>query len=177
MLKSIVVSSLLLATAFTISNASEARTAYVEAPWKSSGVLMMTSEKTAKFMGVFQGVLVVETDAAEELKALPFVCPSTQKIDMKNKTVITEGDCLIGTQSEDVIYASFICKGPLDGCKGKFSLKGGTGKFQGISGGSFMEAQAVVQSLTLEGSGQFAAKEATGALIMPDLTYKIPEKK
>lgn len=177
MLKSMIAVSLLTAMAFSVSGASEAKNAYVEAPWKSSGILMMTSEKTAKFMGVFEGVLVVKTETADELKQLPFVCPGTQRIDMVNETVITEGDCLIGRQSEDVIYASFICKGPFDGCKGKFSLRGGTGKFKGIAGGSSLEAEAAIQGMAVEGSGQFGAKEAVGVLVMPDLTYRIPAEK
>jgi hypothetical protein len=156
--------------------AAEATNARVEAPWKSQGMMMMTSMKTAKFMGSFEGILHVKNEGHEAINKLPMMCPSVQHIDLEKKTMTVEGDCLIGAKGE-VIFASFECSGPLNGCKGKFSLKGGTGKFEGISGGSSLEAEAVAQGVLEDKSGLFAMKEAVGVLIMPDMTYKIPEKK
>lgn len=170
----------LLAISFiasTVLTASEAIDAYVEAPWKSEGIVMMTSENSAKFMGTLEGVLLFETNQSPELHKLPFMCPSSQRISFANMTMEAEGDCLIGTKGGDVVFANFTCKGPVGACEGKFHLKGGTGKFQGISGGSSLKAKAVAHQIADDESGLFAVKETAGVLVLPDMTFKIPTKK
>jgi hypothetical protein len=62
--------------------AAEATNARVEAPWKSQGMMMMTSMKTAKFMGSFEGILHVKNEGHEAINKLPMMCPSVQHIDL-----------------------------------------------------------------------------------------------
>jgi hypothetical protein len=175
-IRSLVAAITAAAALTTTLSANEAKHARVEAPWKSTGIMMMTSMKTAKFMGTFEGLLHVKNDDSHVINQLPMMCPTTQHIDLENKTMTAEGDCLIGAKGE-VIFASFECKGPLNACTGKFSLKGGTGKFEGIAGGSTLQAEAVAQGIAEDKTGLFAQKEAVGVLVMPDMTYKIPAKK
>ena len=155
--------------------ASEARTAEVLAPWQGEGKVFMIEEKKAKFFGVFEGTMYVQTGHKDHIDALPFVCPTTQVIDLKNMTIVTNGNCVIGAEN-DIIFAAIECAGPSGGCEGTFSLKGGTGKFSGISGGSKMSARTKIKEFTFNIGSIVADKQAAGLIVLPKLTYKIPSK-
>jgi hypothetical protein len=156
-------------------HAAEAHTASVVAPWQGEGSVYMSSPTTAKFMGVLKGVMFVQRGDKEQIDALPFVCPSVQEINLKNRTFVTNGNCMIGANN-DIIYASYTCSGPVDGCEGKFNLQGGSGKFANISGGSDLSARVKASVFVLDSGAIIAQKASSGVLMLPNLTYKIPAK-
>ncbi len=162
-------------TALSSLNASEAKVAHILAPWQAEGMLFMIEEKKARFFGAVEGTMYVQTGDKTHMDELAFVCPSTQIIDLSDETVVTEGNCIIGVE-EDVIFAAFSCAGPTDGCEGRFDLKGGTGKFKGISGGSLMSSRTAMKGLEITPGTMTAQKQASGLMVLPELTYKTPAK-
>jgi len=156
-------------------NAAEVKTAAVEGAWQSKGTVYMSDPNTAKFMGVLQGVMYVKQGDKEEIDALPFVCPSVQTMNLDNQTIISSGDCMIGANN-DIIYASYECAGPLGGCEGRFSLRGGTGKFAKISGASKLSSRLAASLFVVDAPGIIAQKSSEGVFLLPDLVYKIPSK-
>ena len=159
----------------TLLHAAEAHNAAVVGPWQAEGSVYMSSPNTAKFMGVLKGILFVQKGDKEEIDALPFVCPSVQEMNLDNQTLVAKGDCMIGAK-DDIIYASYECAGPLGGCEGNFNLQGGTGKFAKIAGGSHLSSRMKESIFVLDPSAGVADRAASGILLLPDLTYKIPSK-
>jgi hypothetical protein len=159
----------------TVTMASdEVRKAEVLAPWHGEGQIYVSEPGKAKFMGVLKGIMYVQTGHKETIDTLPFVCPSIQEMNIKNQTLITTGDCQIGA-GDDIIFASYECSGPIGGCEGTFKLKGGTGNFEKISGGSKLSARTKMSETLIDATNGIAVKEATGIMILPELTYKIPQ--
>lgn len=156
-------------------NAAEVKKATVEGAWQSQGTVYLSDPKTAKFMGILQGVMYVKQGEKAEIDALPFVCPSVQTMNLVNQTIISSGDCMIGAKN-DLIYASYECAGPVDGCEGRFSLRGGTGKFAKISGASKLSSRLAASLFVADPSALIAQKRSEGVFLLPDLVYKIPSK-
>ena len=72
------------------------------------------------------------------------------------------------------IYAEYTCTGVhLVGCDGDFKLTGGTGRFEGISGGGRAVLRASERTLT-EAGGVGVAETGSGILFWPALKYKLP---
>ena len=163
----------LSATALMASD--DVRTAEVLAPWHGEGQIYVSEPGKVKFMGVLKGIMYVQTGHKETIDTLAFVCPSIQELNIKKQTLVTGGDCQIGA-GDDIIYASYECSGPVGGCEGSFKLKGGTGKFEKISGGSRLSARTKLSETFIDAASGIALKEATGILILPKLTYKVPKQ-
>lgn len=153
----------------------EAHTASVISPWEGQGTVFMSDPKTAKLMGVFKGVMFVQRGEKEQIDTLPFVCPSVQVINLDKKTGVTTGDCQIGA-GDDIIFAAYECAGPIGGCEGSFKLRGGTGKFSKISGGSKLSSRTETGTLLMDAASGIAVKTVKGVLVLPELTYKIPSE-
>ena len=149
------------------------KTAEVLAPWQGQGQVYISEPGVAKFMGVIEGVMYVQTGHKDHIDALPFVCPTVQKMNLKNQTIVTSGDCHIGAD-KDIIFAAYECAGPVGGCEGTFKLKGGSGKFAKISGGSKMSARTKISEILMDASSGIVVKAATGVMVLPELTYKVP---
>ena len=149
------------------------KTAEVLAPWQGQGQVYISEPGVAKFMGVIEGVMYVQTGHTDQIDALPFVCPTVPTMNLKNQTIVTNGDCQIGAD-EDIIFAAYECAGPVGGCEGTFKLKGGTGKFSKISGGSKMSARTKMSEILIDTTSGITVKSATGLMVLPELTYKVP---
>jgi len=156
-------------------NAAEVKKASVEGAWQSRGTVYMSDPNTAKFMGVLQGVMYVKQGDKEEIDALPFVCPSIETMNLENHTIVSSGDCMIGANN-DIIYASYECAGPVGGCEGRFSLRGGTGKFAKISGASKLSSRLAASLFVVDAPTIIAQKSSEGVFLLPELVYRIPSK-
>jgi hypothetical protein len=131
----------------------------------------------------------METDTSKELEvvarpraAFPkgpiewglVVCPATVKIGLADGKQKGAGTCTITTKDGVQIYSEIACTGVyLVGCNGDFKLTGGTGRFEGISGGGKVIIRSSFQKLTSVSTG-VVKDEATGILYMQELHYKIP---
>jgi hypothetical protein len=63
-------------------------------------------------------------------------CPASNDLDFNNKKNKAMGYCIISDPGGDLAYISWQCQGDTQICNGTFDFTGGTGKYQGISGGN-----------------------------------------
>jgi hypothetical protein len=72
------------------------------------------------------------------------------------------------------LFAEFACTGVhLIGCNGDFTLTGGTGRFEGVTGGGRAILRSNQRTLTSVG-GAGVAETGSGILFWPALSYKLP---
>jgi hypothetical protein len=125
---------LLLAASATGAAAEEQKISAFSA-WQGRGQAFETGVDHITFVGSFFGMIYVETEKGP-LDAGYMVCPVTYELDMKTGNQKAVGRCTIATRDDDRVYADMTCAGVSGiGCKGKFTLTGGTGKFEGVVGG------------------------------------------
>jgi len=112
---------------------AEQTTVKAMAPWKGEGFAFPIGADRVHMIAVFTGIMFVE-DAQGALHAGSLACPSTVDANLTTMTKSGKGHCIISNTEGERVYAEFSCTGNLEGCRGPFTITGGTGKFTGISG-------------------------------------------
>ena len=116
------------------------------AAWQGQGRFYKATETLTLFAGYFEGAMEAE-DKKGELQAASMICPAMLEVNLTDGTQQGWGRCVIVTGNGDRVYAGWSCTGThLEGCKGPFTVSGGTGKFRSVSG----ESTFVVRSSMAE---------------------------
>ena len=157
-----------------LSGQAEEGTVKATSAWQGQGQFFTVKEQQALFVGSFSGVMFVEAKQGA-LDAAKIVCPGLVEVHRSDGTQNGEGSCIITACDGVRVYARWHCVGEhLAGCTGAFTLLGGTGRFERMTGqGEFLirsDIAAYVPDLTTE-SVQAAA---TGLAVWPALKYKTP---
>jgi hypothetical protein len=141
--------------------------------WQARTRVYVTGPQQAFMTGAFGGRFFVEKESGA-LDAARLWCPAVVEADYDKKTQHGAGRCVITARSGDRVFARWTCSGPPDtGCVGKFTLTGGTGKFQGVTGeGDF--ALRLVTSEILQMDRQEMEYDLSGLAVWPALRYRIP---
>jgi hypothetical protein len=86
-----------------------------------------------------------------------------------------DGRCVLTNRDQHQIFGRLTCAGTHGvGCQGRFTISGGTGPFQGITGEGDVVIRGALHELPVQ-SGQEGVREAgTGIAVWPALRYKIP---
>jgi hypothetical protein len=99
-------------------------------------------------------------------------CPATVEADYRAKTQQAEGRCVITTRTGDRLFSRWKCAGePDQGCRGRFTLTGGTGAYQGVSGEGDIVLRLVLSDL-VKLDRQEAEYDLTAAATWPELRYQ-----
>ena len=170
---SLVLAALVLAISSTVAVAEEG-TVRATAAWQGEGRFFLVQEKLALFVGAFEGTMFIETQKGD-LDAAKLLCPGMLEINLESGAQSGEGRCLLTGRSGDRVYAVWNCAGEHgDGCAGTFTLHGGTGKFQGITGNSKFQIRSDMLAYVADLSEDSLEGGASGVAVWPALTYKIP---
>ncbi len=90
--------------------------------------------------------------------------------------MIGVGYCIISAGENNLVYSEWTCTGSLGGCDGDFQIIGGTGEFEGSSGGGKMQVRPALLKVGIDLSSGCAVRDAAGLAVWPELKYKIPAK-
>jgi hypothetical protein len=165
-----------LLTAGILAVQAEEGTVKATASWQGQGRFFKVRDKQALFAGAFSGIMFVETKS-NTLDAAKIVCPGMVEVNLNDGTQTGEGRCIITTPSNESVYARWNCTGEyLAGCKGTFTLLGGTGKFERITGTSdfLIRSDIAAYVVNLASTVEGVQTVATGLAVWPALTYKTP---
>lgn len=154
---------------------AEEGTVKAAATWKARSFVFPVGQDQAYLVGVYSGTFFVD-DGKGALHAASIVCPATAEGDLKSMTKTGQGRCIFTDEEGNRVYARFTCTGNLEGCRGPFTIIGGTGKFEGITGEGEMISRILVRQVTTVTGFQSAEQEGEGIATWPSLTYRIPDK-
>ena len=169
--------SLLLAAALGVTGTAYSQTKTVKAiiPWDAVGHAFNVRPHTVMFQGSLKGVIYVETAEGQFNEGF-VVCPITQFVDLNAHTTSAQGYCEIVGDGGDVVYAEFQCDGQVGSCDGVFDLKGGSGRFEGITGSSKLIVRSPIHAVMGEVASDSVIRVSSGLAILPDVTYTLPGK-
>jgi len=163
----------LLLTAWSGQASADSRTISAIIAWQGQGQIYEVSADRLRFLGALEGIMYVETAEGDMNEA--FVrCPIVQEIDSTEKSTSASGNCMIVAGPEDSAYAEITCDGKAGVCRGKFTLTGGTGRFEGISGSGDMTVRSPVHALAEDLSQGISLHLAAGILQIPRLEVTTP---
>jgi len=154
-------------------NAAEEGKITIFSAWEGQGNTIQTGPKSATFVGVFTGRVYVETDKGP-IDSGVMICPATVAIGLEDGKQQGSAICTITGKDGAQVYAEVACTGVfLVGCNGDFKLTGGTGRFEGVSGGGKAIIRSSFREITPVTKG--ATKDVgSGILYVKDLDYRIP---
>jgi hypothetical protein len=164
----------LLLLASVLSVPAEEGTVKATSAWQGQGRFFQVKEKQTLFVGAFSGIMFVETKQGA-LDAAKLVCPGLVEVNLNDGTQSGEGRCIVTARDGARVYARWNCAGEhLAGCKGSFTLLGGTGRFERITGQSEFLIRSDIATYVVDSSVEGVQAAATGLAVWPALTYKTP---
>ena len=141
--------------------------------WQGQGQVFPIGVSAHRFLGAIEGIMYVET--AEGVMNEAFVrCPIVQDIDSADRSTSASGNCVIAVSPEDTVFAELTCEGVAGFCNGQFSITGGTGRFEGVSGSGRMTVRSPIHALAANLADGTVIHAAAGILQMPELEVNLP---
>jgi hypothetical protein len=154
--------------------AAEEETVRAVAAWTGQGWFFPVGAEEALFMGMLRGTFFVENSRGA-LDTARMTCPVTLQMHRVTGTQAGEGRCVLTNRDQHQVFARWTCAGTYSvGCQGRFTLTGGTGAFQGITGEGELVMRGVIHELTLQPGGDSARETGAGIAVLPALRYRIP---
>lgn len=156
-------------------SAAEEQTIDAFSVWKARGHLFKTDESTGTFVGALSGKFYVDT-AEGPIEAGTIVCPGTLEVDLEDASQSGQGRCVITTINDAQVFANWKCSGyHLVGCRGEFTLTGGTGKFSDVTGGGPFTLRTTIHRTVTSAKTAASVDEASiGIAYWKELRYKLP---
>lgn len=143
--------------------------------WEATGQSFRTGEKVATIVGVIRGLLFIETEQGPQSVGT-MACPLTVTINVETGEQEGTGQCTITAKDGSLVFADVTCRGfHLVGCKGDFTLSGGTERFSGITGGGPVTFRSDAWTITSLGKSE-TSREAVGIAYWRDLAFELPQQ-
>ncbi len=164
------------AGALMLASASQAeeRTMNAVAAWVGSGEAFKVAPDRAYFAGQFGGALFVEEEGSGTLNAASLTCPGAVEIALADGSQSGGGHCIMTASDGDIVYARWTCSGVhLVGCAGDFTLTGGTGKFEGITGQGPFVIRSALRRVVVEALSDSVSEQAVGIAVWSDFKYSL----
>jgi hypothetical protein len=132
--------------------------------WEAHGNFYAVEPKKLLFQGSFEGMMFTE-DGGGIMDGAEVVCAVTQEFDLTSNATQAVGKCSIDVSDEDTIYARFDCEGQPGMCDGQFTLVGGTGIFEKISGGGNYRSRTQLAELAAKLGSNAVVGSAEGIAV------------
>jgi hypothetical protein len=164
----------ILFLAFVDGRAAEEKTVRATAAWDGQGRFIATGTEFVYFVGALSGTVFV--DGGGVLNGAKLLCLGRLEVEASSAKQEGEGRCQIGDAKGNQVYARWQCSGTHQvGCKGRFTLTGGSGQFKGITGEGEMLVRTTIADIALGKPGEGSIQETGAGLIeWPALRYRIP---
>jgi hypothetical protein len=154
--------------------AAEEETVRAVAAWTGQGWFFPVGPEEALFMGVFRGMFFVENSKGA-LDSARIVCPVSLQMHRVSGAQAGEGRCVLTNRDQQQIFARWTCAGTHGvGCQGRFTITGGTGPFQGITGGGEIAFRGVLHEVAVQPGQEGVRETGAGIAVWPALRYRIP---
>ncbi len=154
--------------------ASEEQTIDAFSVWHARGHVFKMGDNIGMFVGALQGPFFIETPEGP-VGAGKIICPGLFKVSLEDGSQTGEGGCLITGEKGAQIFANWACSGyHLIGCKGEFTLNGGTGRFSGITGGGPIVVRTTIREIAVQANENPDVEAAIGIAFWKGLRYELP---
>ncbi len=158
---------------FGSAMAAEEGTVSVMSPWEGSGDVFQVAPDKLMVLSRYTGIMYIK-EKEGSLDTAVMLCPGVDEINVETKKTKGRGHCIISDGEDNLVFSEWTCDGTLVGCEGDFKITGGTGRFEGISGGGKMQVRTALIEAAIDLSSGSVVKDAAGLAVWPKLQYKIP---
>lgn len=172
-LSSLAIGVILSALAVVGSSKAEDSVVRAMSPWQGSGQIFDVGPNKRQLLGRFTGIMYLDGGKGSLDTAL-MLCPAVVNIDLKTGKAEASGHCIITDGETNVVYSKWNCSGVPGACDGELTITGGSGRYEGITGGGKMVIRAALVETALDLSNGSVVREAAGLALWPELKYSTP---
>lgn len=167
--------SALVTLASVDAHAQERKTINAFSVWEATGQTFRTSVEEGTFVGVLRGLMFIETKQGPQSAGV-MACPFTLTISIETGEQEGRGLCTITAKDGPLVFADVACRGFHQvGCKGDFTLSGGTERFSGLKGSGPVTFRS--DAWTVKSVGKFeTVNKAVGIAYWRDLAFELPKQ-
>ncbi len=141
--------------------------------WTGNGKSYEVGTDHAVFVGALEGPVYVQTDKGW-VPAGTATCPMIVDVNTASAAQSAQGRCIVENPDGDMIYAEVTCRGVYRvGCDGTMTLTGGSGAFEGITGGGEVTVRSERRSVVESRNGT-TEEDGVGIMVIEGLTYTVP---
>jgi hypothetical protein len=116
--------------------------------WQGQGQIVDIGDQRVALIGAFGGPFYVETSEGPVETGM-ITCPALMQIDLRTARQAGSGSCMFTAHDGARAYGDWECTGVhLVGCKGIFTIRGGSGRLAGITGSSTIVFRGRPERLT-----------------------------
>ena len=145
-------------------------------PWEGHGFTYPTGPDQGTFVGTINGIVYIQTEKGPTNGGL-MICPAMMDFSTTTGKQTGSGKCTIAGEEGHRVFAEWSCEGVrFIGCKGTFTITGGTGRFEGASGSGPMMARASLYLGAAQEPGNIAEESAHGIMTLDQLKVILPGK-
>jgi hypothetical protein len=145
-------------------------------PWQGRGFTFPTGPVQGTFVGAFEGIVYIQTDKGP-MASGQMTCPAMVEFNFESGAQSGNGKCAISGEPGDRVFAIWSCEGiRLVGCRGTFTITGGTGRFEGATGGGPMLSRPSLQFGSSDMPGNVVSESARGIMTLDALKVVLPSK-
>ena len=159
------------------ATAAESTTVRAMSPWQGSGQVFDVGPGKRLILGRFAGILYLDGGKGP-LDAGLMLCPAVVRLDLGANTTEASGHCSVtDDEAEDMVYSDWRCKGASGApCEGELTITGGSGKFEGITGGGAMTFRAALVKTAVDLAEGTVIRDAAGLAVWPAIRFEIPPR-
>lgn len=144
------------------------------AVWRGQGSMVKTGEQIATLIGVLEGPVFVETTEGP-VPAGTIVCPATMEVRIDDRSQKGSGHCTFFAEDGAEVYGSWTCAGlHLVGCRGTFTLTGGSGRLKGAAGSGPILIRSNFVRLSPDRLANAIGETGGGIMVWKGLEVRVP---
>jgi len=160
--------------AATSAWAGETQTVEAFAVIEVSGQALPTGPDSMRLMGTVQGPFFIDAGYGP-VDAGDFRCVANMQADNSSGRQTGEGSCILVAHDGAKLYGDWTCEGVLFvGCRGDFTITGGEGRLEGVSGGGAMTSRVSEFAVHPGAMTGLAATASRGIVFWDEFVFVMP---
>jgi hypothetical protein len=165
-----------VAAAFGTSAATAGETQSVKAfaVIETAGNVLPSGPDSTRMVGTLQGPFFIDSGHGP-VDAGNLRCIANMKADVSSGRQTGEGSCVLTARDGANLFADWTCEGvKFVGCRGDFTITGGDGRLDGVSGGGSMTTRVSDFAVLPEGETGLASTTSRGIVFWDEFVFVMP---
>lgn len=156
------------------ATAGETQTVKAFAVIEATGHVIPSGPDSTRLIGTLQGPFFVDAGQGP-VDAGDLHCVADMQADVGSGRQTGEGSCVLTAHDGANLYSDWTCEGVrFIGCRGDFTITGGDGRLEGVSGGGAMTSRVSDFAVQPEGEAGLASTTSRGIVFWDAFVFETP---
>jgi hypothetical protein len=165
---------LIVAAACGVAAAGEPQTVKAFAVIETVGNVLPSGADSARLVGTLEGPFFIDAGHGP-VDAGSLHCVADMRAEVASGRQTGEGSCVLTAHDGANLYGDWTCEGiRFIGCRGDFTITGGDGRLEGVTGGGAMTSRVSDFAVQPEGKTGLATTTSRGIVFWDAFVFETP---